>query len=826
AFDPFQSIQGYEEWAGSFVHADTPDEVARIKAKIDRENKARETLSSAGAQGLVAGLAAGLLDPVNLIPVGGSIVKSGRLGYDVAKSAAAGARVGFVTSAAQEAIMQGVQETRTSGESAADIGVTTLLAGALGGAAPLVRAGYGSLRQTAAIARDQRAIGELYRRAHADPEGVKISAPGDRHVIDLGEVQQGLERVVVDRGEGVFRDNGSLRLETNYGLVKVIWKHGVESPEAGDQALARMIVGKGDVLGLANAVRRFEPEHIDNAGKGHMEWRWAIERPDANGEARQVVYAVRRFTHGDQADHVVTIYVPKPGEEIALSVPRKRAGTDSGSPSEGLRPFGDTTGEPSSQLRQGQRAVPDSILAPEGEKVQATPLEDLATKAEQDLAVPPEGLDPLEPGFLKLSDEMGDSAPNPVQGGSVGAKAVHDTTLAEETLKSALGLEKAVSFQDPVLRGVTSPSVDTRRTIQALAETPLYFDKNAAGIASPIAATTRIKMWDAPLARAIQGMDNLFVRYRLGREQRFGDIARLGASDLLSRRDPLLLDYAAFRRAVGGAMRRNDQSSIPEVTEAAQLMRREVFDPLKVRAIKAGLLPEDVKPETAASYLTRVYDIPKIVAHRPEFERRLVAWLREARQQSGERLRDFEAAVQRHEKDLSRLDGEHAGMDGEFQLSEAAWNEAKHGVTAAERDVMAARREVRQTEGAIKNALIPKLAKKRQEKALERLASAEAKLSTLKEIRDAARVESYANAAKRANLEGALRKSQAALEKARKALDNEKGFVSLEDIELADVATQITDQVIGASPARSFYEPVPLTRGPLRERTLSISDRA
>ncbi|MBF0169382.1 MAG: hypothetical protein HQL45_17380, partial [Alphaproteobacteria bacterium] len=32
AFDPFQSIQGYEEWAGSFVHADTPDEVARIKA--------------------------------------------------------------------------------------------------------------------------------------------------------------------------------------------------------------------------------------------------------------------------------------------------------------------------------------------------------------------------------------------------------------------------------------------------------------------------------------------------------------------------------------------------------------------------------------------------------------------------------------------------------------------------------------------------------------------------------------------------------------------------------------------------------------------------
>lgn len=523
----------------------------------------------------------------------------------------------------------------------------------------------------------------------------------------------------------------------------------------------------------------------------------------------------------------------------------------------------------------------DSI-APDAVRAEHTPLEDLAARAERDMTPPPEGTpDPLEPGFVRVAEEDPAAVPAeveavPGQGGSVGAKAVRDTTIAEETLKSALGLEKVVKLQDPVLRAVTSPSIETRRIIQDLAETPLYFEKNAAGVASPVAVSTRIKMWDAPLARAVSGMDDLFIRYRLGRDRSMGDIQRVALADTFRRREPGVLDYPSFRKAVGEALRRGETSDIPEVAEAARLMRREVFDPLKEKAIEAGLLPEGVKPETAASYLTRVYDIPSIVAKRPEFERRLVTWLRDLRDKSGARLREFEDAARKHESDVIQREAEHANTQGEYEQTKAAWETARLGVTAAERDLLAARREMREAlsaytasakrldkfsvadreaalaevdaaavDGAVaapgagqrpatsaakakarEIAYNHRRLEERRGRAEERLAAAEENLSSLRQARDTLRVETGANSAKLAHVEGELRKTRAALDKASKAFHNEKAFAGLEDIELRDVATQITDQVIGASPARSFYEPVPLTRGPLRERTLTISDYA
>jgi hypothetical protein len=89
-----------------------------------------------------------------------------------------------------------------------------------------------------------------------------------------------------------------------------------------------------------------------------------------------------------------------------------------------------------------------------------------------------------------------------------------------------------------------------------------------------------------------------------------------------------------FYEAVGRAMRRGDKSVNPEVAEAAGVMREKVFDPLKEAAIKAGLLPPDVTTDTALSYLTRVYNQPKIAAQRPQFERILTDWLAGSRDEA------------------------------------------------------------------------------------------------------------------------------------------------------------------------------------------------
>lgn len=210
---------------------------------------------------------------------------------------------------------------------------------------------------------------------------------------------------------------------------------------------------------------------------------------------------------------------------------------------------------------------------------------------------------------------------------SVGAAQVDKTTIEQETLESALGLEKGLAFQDPVLRSSVSPSIAARRHMQGLAETPLTYKKNTQGISNDVPVESLVKQWQYPLASALAKTDDMFVQYRKGRDRKSGDVLALGVQDQFLR-NTNKLTRSQFYEEIGKAMRRGDVHEIDEVQKAAQTMRREVFDPLKERAIEANLLSEDVKVITADSYLTRLYNQELIVARRPEFELRIVNWLR------------------------------------------------------------------------------------------------------------------------------------------------------------------------------------------------------
>jgi len=215
---------------------------------------------------------------------------------------------------------------------------------------------------------------------------------------------------------------------------------------------------------------------------------------------------------------------------------------------------------------------------------------------------------------------------------SVGAAAVR---RAEDTLKSAFGAEKLFRYQDPMLRLQTSRSDVSRRHVQELAETPLTYEKNALGeetapggsdSGAPGAVETRIKFWQGPLAEAMQAVDDAFLKYRKGRGKRF-----IGEVPALTMKDTLLgtqaLTYRDFKGKISQALRRGDESDIPEVAVAARIIRQRVLDPLKDEAIAAKLLPEDVSVETAASYLNRVYNKERIVAERDQFKQVVRDWL-------------------------------------------------------------------------------------------------------------------------------------------------------------------------------------------------------
>ncbi len=90
------------------------------------------------------------------------------------------------------------------------------------------------------------------------------------------------------------------------------------------------------------------------------------------------------------------------------------------------------------------------------------------------------------------------------------------------------------------------------------------------------------------------------------------------------------LKSSEFRERIGMALRRGDVDEDPNVTKAAQSFRKNVFDPLKEKAIKLDLLPEGIEPETAISYFSRQYKVPKVVAQQRKFKDITKEWARRA----------------------------------------------------------------------------------------------------------------------------------------------------------------------------------------------------
>lgn len=192
---------------------------------------------------------------------------------------------------------------------------------------------------------------------------------------------------------------------------------------------------------------------------------------------------------------------------------------------------------------------------------------------------------------------------------SAGAAAVRRDSLEDLSVagKVASAAAHSTAPLNPILRSLDSPSAVYRRHALALMENPIYLKKNFEGGASEPAVESLVKEYaQGRLATAVEQSSSAYREYR-----------KAGG----------VLKNDAFRAEVGKAMRRSDSSADPHVQKAAEIWRREVFDPLKERAIETGLLPKDVSVETAASYFSRVYNRPKIEANEGAFKAVVSGWL-------------------------------------------------------------------------------------------------------------------------------------------------------------------------------------------------------
>ncbi|SFO05835.1 hypothetical protein SAMN04488056_1032 [Cohaesibacter marisflavi] len=235
-------------------------------------------------------------------------------------------------------------------------------------------------------------------------------------------------------------------------------------------------------------------------------------------------------------------------------------------------------------------------------------------------------------------EDVGEQISRYVNGNSsVGAAANTIESIENNTIagKTAQKLAK-LTLSNPLLRGLQSPSPVVRDAVTKLVENPIYLKKNLDGHASMLSVETAIKEWDrGALAQGMEGYKGAYKAYR-----------RAGGK----------LNQADFAERVAKAMRRGDvdPDGDPHVQQAAKIWREKVFDPLKDMAIQAGLLPEDVQPANAISYLSRVYNKPLIEADEEGFKRMVRDWangavredIRRARAAGDRRLGDVDREIQ------------------------------------------------------------------------------------------------------------------------------------------------------------------------------------
>jgi hypothetical protein len=236
--------------------------------------------------------------------------------------------------------------------------------------------------------------------------------------------------------------------------------------------------------------------------------------------------------------------------------------------------------------------------------------------------------------------------------GNLSAAKVERTTLDQETLaggKITQAVIKSTKKLNPMLRVLEGNSVEARRVIPQLVRTNMYFKKNADDIATDQSVEIAIKQYDRGLGIGIQGNR---------------DLAKKANKRL--RKEGSKLSLQQFNDEVSLAMIRGDKSNIPEVQQAAQTWRREVFDPLKQQAIEQKILSPDVKPETAVSYMMRQYNTRKIIAQEPEFRKIIETGARERL------IPELEAQLKRTEKKLTakqleKFEAERKGIDSKIK---------------------------------------------------------------------------------------------------------------------------------------------------------------
>lgn len=591
---------GDELFLEAALEADSVKELEAVRAQNEAELVRRRRLANGGVSGFAAAMIAGTLDPINLIPVGGVAYKTYRTGSSILKTGVITATTAAGSAGLQEAALQQTEIQRTLGESAVNVSAAALLGGVIG-----------------------TVSGALARRNRL-PED-ELDAEIEHSFDPEGAISRGESPLLTSDQAAVYTD-----LLSRDELYKKLSVDAIDQAIRDLEPTAAQLLKRGDRKSVNrilqalrtehNIVRKTVPSQADIKTRSdllledfpNLSRRRAVERAKAElkaeiaakaEEVRQRILPVKKLVAEQQVAAAAKADI--------------------------------------SRLRQGiqTKAIQDRI-------------DELMSKAERegwgltsniykDLSSPPGS-----PSVNDIASRLDEPPSGP---GGVGADLVdRDVRIKGSAARAFLRLVG----RDPKIRTSLSRNRETRKASAQLAESPLDTEveyqvpdkdgfKTEFRSEAPTALETRIKYLAE--RRYLFGLRDAIKAFKAYRKDG-GKKTRL-----------------QFNEMVADALDNFDQHSIPQVQEAAQAWRREVYDPLVKQAMDTvdgdgnPLLPKDLLEDQAYSYLNRVWEKVKIQSNLQGWSDTVVPWLRQQDELLFEAAEDARIKIQGVEAQIDEL---------------------------------------------------------------------------------------------------------------------------------------------------------------------------
>lgn len=242
--------------------------------------------------------------------------------------------------------------------------------------------------------------------------------------------------------------------------------------------------------------------------------------------------------------------------------------------------------------------------------------------------------------------------------------------------------------RSPLTRVFGSASVEARRVMADLAESPYRFREAEEGVAAVQGpAIDRIARMAINGTRAEIGdnLDRLFADYRFGDAET--KMPRLRARmQSITGGDEGKMSYADFKNEVSLAMQNADRHEIPQVAQAASYIRKRLFDPWSERAEKSIEGFKRIEPKEGEAYFPHVWNKQMVKARRPEFVNNLTdlyATDQGTKAAAKERITAFNGALKVAEEQVAKLTAEIATARAGLERVEIRSVEAGAGTRAA-----------------------------------------------------------------------------------------------------------------------------------------------